>query len=67
MTNFPIICFDPELNTYILGVYDIFALRSNTLTSNHHFFICLLFYLYYRDLLFASTTNLEAGPRFAGI
>ena len=45
----------------------IFALRSNTLTSNHNFFICLLFCLYYRDLLFASTTNLEAGPRFAGI
>ena len=30
--------FDPESNTYILGEYDIFALRSNTSTSNHHFF-----------------------------
>ena len=27
----------------------------------------LLFNLGYRGLLFASTTNLEAGPRFAGI
>ena len=45
----------------------IIALRSNTSTSNHNFFLCLLFDLDYRGLLFASTKNLKTGPRFADI
>ena len=61
----------PNIIHYLPECYLIFAwyslrgwiIRPRIIT----FLLRLLFDLGYRCLLFASTTNLEAGPRFAGI
>ena len=44
-----------------------FCFEVENQTPNHHFLLRLLCDLDIRALIFASTTNLEAGPRFAGI
>ena len=52
----------PKIIQYLPECYSLSAS-----SSNHHFFALPLFNLGYRGLLFASTSNLEAGPRFTDI
>ena len=60
-----------EFIQYSSECYSIFASildsRSNNSTPNHHLWLCLLFNLCYRGLLFALRTNLESGPWFAEV